>query len=338
MAMTNSLFLGLEKFSDGNSTDLHSFLSRFDRRCSVANKVDGDTPVKGQLLMLWVEGRARAALEEFELTQGGVKQTYDANVAKLKAYFDSPSSRQASMMLFEGRKQKIQESEEEFMLDLLRLYKAANPDHTNAVTLLSIKRKFIAGISPKLRSKIFIFCADPYDGGVTRDALLGHCVAAKNLLAMESQGDTHERSSDRVLAVGAGIEGESGIVAALNNVTLLLSEHIQSTDARFDEFNGTLAAITQNNNFRGRNNRGNRGFGGQNNYRGGFNNNRGGFNNNRGGFNNNRGGFNNNRGGFGGRNFRGRGIRGRGGIVRCFNCQGENRVASNCTAGPSQGN
>ena len=337
--MTSSLFLGLEKFSDGNSTDLNSFLSRFDRCCAVANKVDAETPVKGQLLMLWLEGRARAALEEFELTQGGVKQTYDANVAKLREYFDSASSRQSSMILFEGRKQKIQESEEEFMLDLLRLYKAANPDHSAEVTLLAIKRKFIAGISPTLRNKIFIFCADPYANGVTRDALLGHCVAAKNLLAMDSSEETNERSSDRVLAVGAGVEGENSIVAALNNVSLLLSEHIQSTDARFDEFGGALAAITQNNNnFRGRNNRGNRGFGGyNNNNRGGSYNNRGNYNNNNRN-NSNRGGFNNNRGGFGNRNFRGRGIRGRGGIVRCFNCQGENHVASNCTAGPSQGN
>ena len=118
MATSNSyIFTTLEKFSDGNATQLHSFLARFDRCCTVANKADGQTPIKGQLLMLYVEGRARAALEEFELSQGE-PQTYDALVAKLKEYFDNSSARQKSMMLFENRKQKLTESEEEFMLEL----------------------------------------------------------------------------------------------------------------------------------------------------------------------------------------------------------------------------
>ncbi len=75
MAASNAyIFSSLEKFTDGNGTELNAFLSKFSRCCAVTNKVDADVPVKGQLLMLFVEGRARAALEEYELTQGGQQQ------------------------------------------------------------------------------------------------------------------------------------------------------------------------------------------------------------------------------------------------------------------------
>ena len=180
MAALNSYIMGsLKKFSDGNATELYNFLNKFDRCCAVANKVDGEVPVKGQLLMLHVEGRAEAALQEYELSQGAV-QTYANLRAKLIEYFDSTSSREKSMKLFENRKQKLTESEEEYMLDLFSLYKAANPDHTAAVTLLAVKRKFLDGISPTLRSKLFVFCTDPYEATVTRENLLGHCRTAQN--------------------------------------------------------------------------------------------------------------------------------------------------------------
>ena len=61
------IFSTLEKFSEGNGAELNSFLSKFDRCCVIGNKVDVDNnPVKGQLLMLFVAGRASAILEEFE--------------------------------------------------------------------------------------------------------------------------------------------------------------------------------------------------------------------------------------------------------------------------------
>ena len=186
MAVNNSyIFSTLGKFSDGNGTELNTFLNKFDRCCAIANKTDGDTPVKGELLMLFLEGRALAALEEYELTQDGVHQTYAVCIRKLKEYFDSTSARESSMILFENRTKQMNESEEEFMLQLLRLYTTANPDHVAAVTLIAIKRKFLAGISPVLRSKIFVFCSDPYAAEVTRENLLTHCRTARNLLSAE---------------------------------------------------------------------------------------------------------------------------------------------------------
>ena len=70
-AGTNTyIFLSLEKFANGNGAELNSFLAKFDRCCLVGNKADADgQPIKGQLLMLFVEGPARATLEEFEQTR-----------------------------------------------------------------------------------------------------------------------------------------------------------------------------------------------------------------------------------------------------------------------------
>ena len=79
------------------------------------------------------------------------------------------------MLLFESRVKKVNESEEEFMLVLLKLYSAANPNHAANVKLMAIKRKFLQGISSELRKNIFVFCNDPYHNDVTREILLGHC-------------------------------------------------------------------------------------------------------------------------------------------------------------------
>ena len=55
------IFSTLAKFSEGNGAELSSFLSKFERCCLIGNKVDVENnPVKGQLLMLFVEGRASA--------------------------------------------------------------------------------------------------------------------------------------------------------------------------------------------------------------------------------------------------------------------------------------
>ena len=96
--MATSHFFGtLGKFSDGTGIDLIEYLSRFDRCCVVANKMDAEnSPVKGQLLMLHVEGRARTALEEYELSQGGVPQPYATLKQQLLDCFVSTSARETS--------------------------------------------------------------------------------------------------------------------------------------------------------------------------------------------------------------------------------------------------
>ena len=246
-------FQSLKKFSDGNGAELNAFLNQFNKCCVVGNKVDGDTPVKGQLLMLNVEGRAQAALDEFELDQGA-PQTYDALVAKLREYFDSAAARETSMNLFDDRKKKLNETEEEFMVELLKLYKTANPDHTNAVTTLAVKRRFLGGISPTLKEKIFVFCNDPYAAAVSRENLMDHCRKARNLLKQANAGSSsHSNSSERVLVASDNLTSDNSyhpdgldnqLVNALNNISLRLDD----SDSRFERLEDAIASIGNNQN------------------------------------------------------------------------------------------
>ena len=344
-AGTNTyIFSALEKFADGNGAELNSFLTKFDRCCLIGNKADADgQPIKGQLLMLFVEGRARATLEEFEATHGGRQQTYVDLAAKLREHFDNAETRETSMSLFEARIQKVNESEEEFMLQLLKLYSTANPDHAEAVKLLAVKRKFMAGIPTELKRNIFVFCADPFDNGVTREHLLTHCRKARNLMLTQNavQNDSGY-ASDRVLVHssdngarhGAPASGGDSVLAAINKLSLQVQDHVNNTERRFEDVGEALAAVGygQRNNFRGRGgyrNSGNRGAFGNSGNRFQFNNNgRGGFNGNSSRGNSGR------RGGRGGNNNNGRGNN----VQKiCHNCDEPNHIARFCTA-PKSGN
>ena len=331
MGSNSYIFSTLEKFSDGSSTDLSSFLAKFDRCCVVANKADAaNNPVKGQLLMLFVEGRARAVLEEYELTQGGNPLTYTVLIAKLKEHFDSAHMKESSMLQFESRIKKVNESEEEYMLQLFKLYTAANPTHAEDVTLLAVKRKFMSGISPALRKNIFVFCSDPFAANVTRENLLSFGRQAKNLLSgTENDGGTTDLAGDRVLLAtdqratfdDPTTTNHDGVMAAINNLTLEVSGHVKETEKRFVDIQNTIATMYQ----RG-NNGGGRGRGRGNRGRGRFNN-RGGGSSGQGGRNTNNNNTNSNNNG---------GSQQRSRDVRCYKCNGWNHFAWACTS--SSGN
>ena len=55
------VFSKLEKFTSNRSLDLRTWLRNFERCCVIAEKKDD--LVKGQILMLCVDGRARAILD-----------------------------------------------------------------------------------------------------------------------------------------------------------------------------------------------------------------------------------------------------------------------------------
>ena len=57
------LFANLEKFN-GDNIDLVPWLRQFDRLC-IAGKLTFEA-VKGQLLMIFVDGQAKAVLESYE--------------------------------------------------------------------------------------------------------------------------------------------------------------------------------------------------------------------------------------------------------------------------------
>ena len=145
---------------------------------------------------------------------------------------------------------------------------------------------------------------------------------------LSSQKDSSDSSTDRVLATavdGSGLQqdsGETSLAGAINNLVLQISEDRRATESRLDGLENAIAAMSsQYNNFRGRG-RGRRG--GRGGGRGNYNNNNNNRNTNYSGNYNN---SNNNRSGNSGRG------RGRGGI-RCFNCNGLNHRARDCTAEP----
>ena len=159
--------------------------------------------------------------------------------------------------------------------------------------------------------------------------MLTHCRKARNLLITQNADSNNEYSTDRVLlnnnsggnnvnTSGQMLSEEGVLVAAINNLTMTVQEHITSTDGRFETMGEAIAAVGggfQRNNF------GSRGRGGNRNGRSNYSNtgNRGGYNNNSNNNNNSRG--NNNRRGRGGR-----------GPTVCYNCGGANHVARDCRA------
>ena len=160
---SSSIFLTkLAKYKGEITEDLETWLREFARCFLIANKTVAD--VKGQYLMLCVEGRAKAVLEKFE-TEKTEPQIYDNLVVELKRVFNTTASREAKMMMFENRMMRIGETEEDFMLDLLLLYRYANPNATANTLDQAIKRKFLQGISPEIRKNLFIFYNDPFAAG-----------------------------------------------------------------------------------------------------------------------------------------------------------------------------
>ena len=115
-----------------------------------------------KILMLCVDGRAKAVLDQFQ-EEKGAPQKYSELKKQLNAIFDSDSDREAHTTAFERCVQRIGESEEEFMTNRLQLYKAADPQAKTNVINHAVKRKFLQGISDTLQRNIFIFCSNPYN-------------------------------------------------------------------------------------------------------------------------------------------------------------------------------
>ena len=164
-------------------------------------------------------------------SQGGASQTYATLSGKLKEHFENALTRENAMKTFERAEQKIDESEEEFMMTLLSLYKLANPNHTPEITLAAIKRKFMNGISDDLRRNIFVFCNDPYNANVTREQLLGF---ANN--ARMHMGNT--TATDWLTAAGT-----NSLTDAINNLTLQLQIHVKNTERRLDGFDSISVGL-----------------------------------------------------------------------------------------------
>ena len=216
------------------------------------------------------------------------------------------------------------------MLDLVKLYSLANPDHAADIKLAAIKRKFLNGISPDLRRNVFVFCNNPFEGNVTRENLLSYCRNARMHLAVKAEGDSASSStSEAVMLANHGVGNDEGLVSAINNLSLQMKNHVETTERRFDEFDNVISVL--NNNYRGSGyngsgSRGGRSFRGSN--RGGRSSYRGAGYVNGDGF---QGRFNNNRGrGAGGSNNQRRSGRRGGQQFICFRCGRPNHRAVDC--------
>ena len=137
-----SVFATLEKY-DG-STDLCTWLQKFNRRCSIAQKMEDD--VRGKLIMLCLTGQALAVAEQLEAERNG-EQTYEQVRLRLESVFDSSARREQRMEMFEKRVLLTGESVDQFMLALVQLHKSANPNAADREFQMAVKRKFLQGIA-----------------------------------------------------------------------------------------------------------------------------------------------------------------------------------------------
>ena len=93
--------------------------------------------------MLCLTGQALAVVEQLEHEREGL-QTFTQVKARLETVFDTVSSRERRMSEFENHIQRLDESEDEFMLSLVQFYKSANPRAQNEELqkeVLILKRK-----------------------------------------------------------------------------------------------------------------------------------------------------------------------------------------------------
>ena len=190
--------------------------------------------VKDQLLMLFVEGQAKAVLEDYE-EEKGAPQEFSELSDRLKAVLYTTATREAKMLMFETRVQQLQKRKDEIMISLVKLYTAAQVFNT------AVKRKFLQGISPVLKkmkvvniakaktklqfklpqtlisrgftrrtvlhapafqqkgiNHLFVFCNKAYDPA-TCHKLLQHCREAKAHLAPTPESDP--ASTDKVFCM-----------------------------------------------------------------------------------------------------------------------------------------
>ena len=232
-------FTKLEKYSGDIHEDLQTWIREFERCCIIANKQDPE--VKGQYLMLCVGGRAKAVLEKFE-AEINEAQEYDALKAELERVFESTVTREAKMSMFENRMLQVGETEENFMLEILKLYRNANPDATGNMLDAALKRKFLQGLPPNLKRNIFIFCNDPYNTGVTRDQLLEACRKAKALL---DPNDTSEMNGCAAISGGSMNDGTRELANSIQQLSLQLDSHISSSNEHSAQQAEHLAAISR---------------------------------------------------------------------------------------------
>ena len=219
-----SVFNKLTKF-DGTG-DFKSWLQKFNRCCIITNKVEEE--IKGQLILLCLEGQALAIGEQLEYEREGA-QTFTEVKDRLDGVFDTSAGRETKMTAFENRIQQVGESEDAFMLELVQLYRGANPRATNPEFQMSVKRKFMQGIPPELRRAIFVYNSDPYAVTVTYQRLLEYARSARlNLIDTPTSNETPPGATSSSQAVNTLQDSASNVTTTSNDEICALKQESQA--------------------------------------------------------------------------------------------------------------
>ena len=251
-----SIFTKLDKYCGQNNEDLTCWFRGFERCCVIAGK--NDDLVKGQLLMLCLCGQALAVAERLEEEQK-TPQKYSELKTRLKAVFNSEAEKELKQIQFEKRHEEIHETDDEFMLELIKLHRAANPDADDTQVTCNVKRKFLSGISVELKRNIFIFCSDPHATTVTIENLLEATRKAR-LFIMEGN-DSHNSPNINAVenapqdisnmnVVENGHDQNNKIFEAIENLTKSLNDHVKLTNDQFKLQETQINSITANQNSR----------------------------------------------------------------------------------------
>ena len=148
----DSVVSKVEKFNGKSDLDFRSWLRTFERGCTIAKK--DDDLIKGQVLMMCLSGQTLAVAEQLE-EEKKTQQKFSELKGRLESVFTTVARQEAKMVKFENRIQRILESEDGFMLSLVKLYSAANPDAGEAVSTKAITRRFMNGIMKEDNLHIF---------------------------------------------------------------------------------------------------------------------------------------------------------------------------------------
>ena len=218
MASFMSIFNTLQKFT--GEGDLKTWLEKFNNCCELANKNEDN--VKGKLIMLCLSGQALAVAEQLSNELDGA-QTLAQVKTRLESVFDTAATREQKMVCFDTRILKIDESLDEFMLDLVQLYKSANPNAANADQSKAVKRKFMQGIPSNLRQAVYVFINDPFAVTVSHRTLLDAARSAKLALLDE------QPSVDVLNSVGVSTNSapsNADVMAAIASLNQRFDDHV----------------------------------------------------------------------------------------------------------------
>ena len=189
--------------------------------------------------MLCLSGQALAVAERLEETKAA-QQKYTELEAHLKLKFKSDADKEVKQQQFDKRHAELNETDDEFMLELVKLYRAANPTADDAQLTCNVKRKFLSGIPAELKRNIFIFCNDPHSATVTIDNIL----EATRKARLYVMGEPDTASSVNAVSSSNDVP-KPDLFEAISRLTDTLNDHMKFTNEQLKTQEEQINAISQ---------------------------------------------------------------------------------------------